>query len=126
MHTMHERGPVLGLPLSRQVAGFTLIELMIVVAIIAVLAGIALPLFQKQQVRAAEGACQAEMKSYAGMSSAAFVEGGTVASLPAPRKACLTADDVSAATTVIRGTPRSPGKRLTVCDMQNASCELEP
>ena len=37
--------------------GFTLIELMIVVAIIAILAAIALPAYNAYRIRAANGAC---------------------------------------------------------------------
>lgn len=119
-----ERRPRMGVLLG--FAGFTLIEVMIVVAIIAILAAIAMPLYQRQQGRAAEGACQAEMKSYAGMSLSVLAEGATVAILPAPQVACLVADDATATAAFITGTPKAPGKRKTRCDMQNASCELEP
>lgn len=110
--------------MQHQHRGFTLIELMIVVAIIAILAAIALPAYNAYRIRADEGACQAEMVNYARFALAQLHD-EREPDAP-PLQACSEADTATAIGTDITGTPQlaAQGARTTSCDMDSGNCVL--
>lgn len=102
--------------------GFSIIELMVVLAIISILAAVALPAYGTYRTRAAEAACQAEMTNYARFSLAELHDERTPAA--APERACVEADDVTAIGVSITGRPQPPGSKPTTCDMNTGTCTL--
>lgn len=111
--------------------GYTLIELMITLAIISILAAISLPAYMQYASSAANNACLGEVKGYTQSVMVAIAEGNGAPSAP-DLGACRWITNAStianlSSSTILEAFPQAPGDVGSRCNMNSSAiCVLEP